>query len=83
MKLNHFFILISIILLYFIVTGCISDFFPYGIPIGKVFSFQKPELEGYYDIDIELFSNLTQKDFVYILKNIKKDQLNQLKNESR
>ena len=66
-----------------IVTGGMSDYFPHGIPIGKVLNFKKPKLEGYYDINIELFSNLTQKEFVYILKNKKKDQLNQLKNESR
>ena len=66
-----------------IVTGGMSDYFPYGIPIGKVSSFKRPKLEGYYDIDVELFSNLTQKEFVYVLKNKMKDQLNQLKNESR
>lgn len=83
MKLNDVSTLNPVMVGDTIVTGGMSDYFPYGILIGKVFSFQKPELEGYYDIDIELFSNLTQKDFVYILKNIKKDQLNQLKNESR
>ena len=66
-----------------IVTGGMSDYFPYGIPIGKVSSFKRPKVEGYYDIDIELFSNLTQKEFVYVLKNKMKDQLNQLKYESR
>lgn len=66
-----------------IVTGGMSDYFPKGIPIGKVSGFKKPEIEGYYDIDIELFSNLTQKEFVYVLRNKKKDQLNKLKNESR
>ena len=44
---------------------------------------KKPEIEGYYDIEIELFSNLTQKKIVYVLKNKKKFELNQLKNESR
>ena len=43
--------------------------------------FKKPQLEGYYDIDIELFSNLTQKEFVYIMRNNKLDQLKQLNNE--
>ena len=66
-----------------IVTGGMSDYFPYGIPIGTVSNFKKSEIEGYYDIDIELFSNLTQKEFVYVLKNKKKDQLNQLKNGPR
>ena len=72
MKLNDVSTLNPMIVGDTIVTGGMSDYFPYGILIGKVFSFQKPELEGYYNIDIELFSNLTQKDFVYILKNIYK-----------
>ena len=61
-----------------IVTGGMSDYFPYGIPIGTILNFEKPKLEGYYDIEIELFSNLTQKEFVYVVKNKKIDQLKQL-----
>ncbi|MEC7172929.1 MAG: rod shape-determining protein MreC [Bacteroidota bacterium] len=83
MKLNDVSTLSRVAIGDTIVTGGMSDFFPRGIPIGKVFDFKKPELEGYYDIDVELFSNLTEKEFVYILKNINKDQLNQLKNEPR
>ena len=81
MKLNDVSTLNPVMLGDTIVTGGMSDYFPQGIPIGKVFNFQKPEFEGYYDIDIELFSNLTQKEFVYILKNMKKGQLNKLKSE--
>ena len=66
-----------------IITGGFSDYFPYGIPIGKVLNFKRTELQGYFDIDIELFSNLTQKEFVYVLKNKNLAQLNELKNESR
>ena len=61
---------------------CIRDS-PYGIPIGTVYNFEKPEFEGYYDIDIKLFSNLTQKEFVYVLKNRNKEQIIDLNNESR
>jgi rod shape-determining protein MreC len=61
-----------------IVTGGMSDYFPYGIPIGTILNFEKPKLEGYYDIEIELFSNLTLKEFVYVVKNKKIDQLKQL-----
>ena len=46
-------------------------------------NFEKPEFEGYYDIDIKLFSNLTQKEFVYVLKNRNKEQIIDLNNESR
>ena len=37
----------------------------------------------YFDIEIELFSNLTQKEFVYVVKNKKIDQLKQLIYEQR
>lgn len=83
MKLNDVSTLNSVEIGDTIVTGGMSDYFPRGIPIGKVIDFKKPELEGYYDIDIELFSNFTQKEFVYVLKNKKKEQLNELKNEPR
>ena len=61
-----------------IVTGGMSDYFPYGIPLGTVTKIERPKFEGYYDIDIELFSNLTQKDFVYIIKNKNLDQIEKL-----
>lgn len=66
-----------------ITTKGMSDYFPYGIPLGTVIDFEKPELEGYYNIDVELFSNLTQKEYVYVVKNRNIKQLKQLKNESR
>ena len=61
-----------------IVTGGMSDYFPYGIPLGTVSKIERPKFEGYYDIDIELFSNLTQKEFVYVIKNINLDQIEKL-----
>ena len=61
-----------------IVTGGMSDYFPYGIPLGTVSKIVRPKFEGYYDIDIELFSNLTQKEFVYIIKNKNLDQIEKL-----
>ena len=64
-----------------IITAGMSDYFPYGIPIGVVTNIKKPELEGYLNIDVELFSNLTEKKFVYVIDNIKIDQLKALKYE--
>jgi rod shape-determining protein MreC len=61
-----------------IVTGGMSDYFPYGIPIGKISKVERPEYEGYYDIEVELFSNLTQKEFVYIIENKNLDQIKKL-----
>ena len=61
-----------------LVTGGMSDYFPYGIPLGTVSKIERPKFEGYYDIDVELFSNLTQKEFVYIIKNKNLDQIEKL-----
>ena len=61
-----------------IVTGGMSDYFPYGIPIGSISKLKKPEFEGYYDIEVDLFSNLTQKEFVYVLKNKDLDEIKKL-----
>tara|TARA_B100001057_G_C22634275_1_gene865617 strand:- start:168 stop:983 length:816 start_codon:yes stop_codon:yes gene_type:complete len=61
-----------------IVTGGMSDYFPYGIPLGIVSNIDRPKFEGYYDINVELFSNLTQKEFVYIIKNKNLDQIEKL-----
>ncbi|MEC8636047.1 MAG: rod shape-determining protein MreC [Bacteroidota bacterium] len=83
MKLNDVSTLNKVMIGDTIITGGFSDYFPYGIPIGKVLNFKRTELQGYFDIDIELFSNLTQKEFVYVLKNKNIAQLNELKNESR
>jgi len=66
-----------------ITTKGMSDYFPFGIPLGIVINFEKPELEGYYNIDVELFSNLTQKEYVYVVKNRNINQLKQLENESK
>ena len=52
-----------------IVTGGMSAYFPFGIPIGVVSKFVQPKTEGYYQIEVDLFSNLTQKEFAYVIKN--------------
>ena len=64
-----------------IVTGGMSNYFPYGIPLGAVSKIERPKFEGYYDIDIDLFSNLTQKEFVYVIKNRNIDQIKKLNND--
>ena len=58
-----------------------SDYFPYGIPTGIVSKVIRPGFEGYYDIEIELFSNLTQKEFVYIIENKNLNQIKKLNND--
>jgi len=63
-----------------IVTGGMSAYFPEGIPVGRVKSFINKPLENYYDIDIELFSNLTQKKYAYIIENKTSKEIKDLEN---
>ena len=61
-----------------IVTGGMSAYFPFGIPIGVVSKFVQPKTEGYYQIEVDLFSNLTQKEFAYVIKNKNLDEIKKL-----
>ena len=63
-----------------IVTGGMSAYFPEGIPVGRVKSFINKPSENYYDIDIELFSNLTQKKYAYIIENKTSKEIKDLEN---
>ena len=64
-----------------IVTGGMSAYFPFGIPIGVVSKFVQPKTEGYYQIEVDLFSNLTQKEFAYVIKNKDLDEIKKLTND--
>lgn len=63
-----------------IVTGGMSSYFPEGIPIGRVTGFIDTTSENFYDIDVELFSNLTQKKYAYIIENKTSEEIKGLEN---
>ena len=63
-----------------IVTGGMSSYFPEGILIGKVTGFIDTTSENFYDIDVELFSNLTQKKYAYIIENKTSKEIKGLEN---
>ncbi|MEE3034239.1 MAG: rod shape-determining protein MreC [Bacteroidota bacterium] len=63
-----------------IITGGMSTYFPEGIPIGIVSNYKTLPSENYYDIDIKLFSNLTQKRHVYIIGNENSKEIKLLEN---
>lgn len=52
-----------------LVTGGMSSYFPEGIPIGQVKSFELLENGGYYDISVSLFNNMTDLEYVYVIGN--------------
>lgn len=57
-----------------IVTGGNSLIFPEGIPIGRIYSYFLDENIGYYQIEVELFNDMTSLGSVYALQLINKDE---------
>jgi rod shape-determining protein MreC len=62
-----------------IVTSGFSMIFPSGIPVGTIKNFTKQNDGDFYDIDIELFTNFKNIDNVYIVSNLKRNELNTIK----
>jgi len=62
-----------------VVTGGMSDYFPKDIPIGKVVNYKLLPSKRYYEIEVLPFTNFTALEYVYVVKNNNKEELNQLK----
>lgn len=65
-----------------IVTGGKSTIFPKGIPVGKIASFRLDRSENYYEIEVELFNNMTNLSNVYVIKNRDRDEIKTLQNST-
>ena len=63
-----------------LVTGGMSSYFPLGIPLGKISSFQLDAKSGYYKIDATLFEDPSQVYYVYLIENIDIEDIQNLKN---
>ncbi len=66
-----------------IITNGRSLIFPKGIPVGVIQDFELDQNESYYTIDIQLFNDMTNIGYVYIIENNNKKELQELldKNE--
>ena len=64
-----------------IVTGGMSFYFPKGIPIGKIEDYENTSLEGYYSIDVSIFSDFSSLSNLYILQRTDNDEIKSLLNE--
>ncbi|MEJ6792412.1 MAG: rod shape-determining protein MreC [Lacinutrix sp.] len=53
-----------------VITSGRSAIFPKGIPVGTISNFKLDNAENYYEIEIELFNDMTSIEHVYIIKNI-------------
>ena len=66
-----------------IVTSGYSSFFPEGITIGTIQSFNRPEGESFYKIRINLAVDFKSIHFVNVIDNTKMLELRQLENTTR
>lgn len=64
-----------------IITGGMSFYFPKGIPIGKIENYNNTSLEGYYSIDVSIFSDFSSLSNIYILQRTDNDEIKSLLNE--
>ena len=64
-----------------IITGGMSFYFPKGIPIGRIENYNNTSLEGYYSIDVSIFSDFSSISNLYILQRTDNDEIKSLLNE--
>jgi len=48
------------------------------VPVGIIESFQLDQAENYYEINIELFNDMTGVEHVYIIENVNKEEIHNL-----
>ena len=66
-----------------IITGGRSLIFPKGIPIGTITGYTTDPSESYYTIDIDLFNDMTNIGYVYIIENLQREEVMELQNTTR
>tara|TARA_R110002012_G_scaffold277194_1_gene464409 strand:- start:830 stop:1645 length:816 start_codon:yes stop_codon:yes gene_type:complete len=65
-----------------IVTSGRSAIFPRDILIGKVKSYQLDKSENFFNVEVELFNDMTSLDHVYVIDNTDKKQIETLLNNT-
>ena len=65
-----------------IVTGGMSNIFPKGIPIGKIVHFEKSKFDNTFIIDVWLFTDMSNLDYVYLIENKDKDAISALEKQN-
>ena len=62
-------------------TGGMSFYFTKGIPIGRIEDYNNTSLEGYYSIDVSIFSDFSSLSNLYILQRTDNEEIKSLLNE--
>lgn len=66
-----------------IITGGRSLIFPKGLPIGKINDFQLDQTQSYYTINVELFNDMTNIGYVYVIENVNKAEIQALQEDEQ
>jgi rod shape-determining protein MreC len=61
-----------------IVTGAMSSIFPENIPIGTIQKYDLNESQSFYSIDVKLFNDMTNLNYVYIIQNKNRPEIIEL-----
>ncbi len=61
-----------------IITGGRSLIFPKGLPIGSITDFTLDQTKSYYTINIKLFNDMTNIGYVYVIENVRKEEIEKL-----
>ena len=59
-----------------------SNIFPKGIPIGKIVHFEKSKFDNTFIIDVWLFTDMSNLDYVYLIENKDKDAISTLEKQN-
>ena len=65
-----------------IITSGRSSIFPKGIPIGTIKDFNLDTAENYYEININLFNDMTNLEHVYVIENKNIEEITNLLNNN-
>ncbi|MDO4229488.1 MAG: rod shape-determining protein MreC [Capnocytophaga sp.] len=64
-----------------IVTGGMSNIFPKGIPIGSIVNITKSQMDNSFIVDIKLFTDMSNIDYIYIIENKDKEEISNLESQ--
>lgn len=61
-----------------VVTGGMSTIFPAGVPIGTIGGFNQKPLTNFYQIEVDLFQDMTNLGTVYVIENPDRNEIKSL-----
>lgn len=65
-----------------VTTGGMSTIFPAGIPIGTIKNYSRKPLTNFYEIEVDLFQDMTNLGVVYVIENLDRIEINSLQSLS-